>query len=140
MKMATGSASSHGEYAQSNILPTLCRGLVELCRARPEHPVAWLGHWLHANRPPPQVVSNGPGLVGNGPPAALGGREEVPPEDDDVGATAALSVVDDTTEHPLWANRSGEKINAHLTVDEVLGDSPVRLVCAHYLIAHAKAR
>lgn len=39
------------DYVAAEINPTLSRGLVALCAARPPNPVQWLGEWLRANRP-----------------------------------------------------------------------------------------
>ena len=38
-------------FAEEHIHPTLTRGLVALCRARPSNPVQWLGEWLVENKP-----------------------------------------------------------------------------------------
>ena len=43
-------------YVERTLTPTLTRGLVELCKAKPENPVEWLGRWLSANRPTPESV------------------------------------------------------------------------------------
>ena len=45
------------EYVSATIAPTLNRGLVELCRTKPEDPRTWLAHWLMAL--PNPVVSEG---------------------------------------------------------------------------------
>ena len=39
------------EYAHDSLNPTLTRGLIALCRARPADPTSWLAHWLLANNP-----------------------------------------------------------------------------------------
>ena len=40
---------------EERIHPTLTRGLVALCRARPSNPVQWLGEWLVENKPLPSA-------------------------------------------------------------------------------------
>ena len=49
--------SPPAEYAAEHLLPTLSKGLVEMCRERPDDPVAWLGRWLLENKPPPTLVN-----------------------------------------------------------------------------------
>ena len=55
---ASGAASAPSaarDYTEAALSPTLTRGLVELCRIRPDQPVKWLAHWLLANKPPPEA-------------------------------------------------------------------------------------
>ena len=44
-------------YVGRTLTPTLTRGLVVLCKTKPDNPVEWLGHWLSANRPTPESVA-----------------------------------------------------------------------------------
>ncbi|KAG8200279.1 hypothetical protein JTE90_021929 [Oedothorax gibbosus] len=39
------------EYLGRVVKPLLMKGLVKMCRERPENPVLWLGMWLLENRP-----------------------------------------------------------------------------------------
>ena len=39
------------EYAAATINPTLNKGLIALCRAKPANPTVWLAQWLIANNP-----------------------------------------------------------------------------------------
>ena len=50
-------ALSGTEYVGAKLEPTLKRGLVELCRARPEDPRTWLAEWLLANKPAPPLAA-----------------------------------------------------------------------------------
>ncbi len=45
------------EYFETNLKATLTRGLHALCTEKPTDPVAWLGEWLQANKPPPAAVA-----------------------------------------------------------------------------------
>ena len=54
---ASQAISPPTEYAAEHLLPTLSKGLVEMCRLRPEDPVEWLGKWLLENKPPPVLVN-----------------------------------------------------------------------------------
>lgn len=47
------------EYVGAKLEPTLKRGLVELCRARPEDPRTWLANWLLENKPAPPLAAAG---------------------------------------------------------------------------------
>ena len=49
-------ASGHDDrrcFVESHLTPTLTRGLVALCKAKPEEPVRWLAEWLLENKPSP---------------------------------------------------------------------------------------
>ncbi|XP_023244514.1 nucleoside diphosphate kinase homolog 5-like [Centruroides sculpturatus] len=49
-------ASAH-EYLAKSVNPTLLKGLVLLCKNKPENPIIWLADWLLANNPyNPQAV------------------------------------------------------------------------------------
>ena len=39
------------QYVSTQITPTLSKGLVALCQAKPAHPVEWLAQWLLENKP-----------------------------------------------------------------------------------------
>ena len=43
----------------AHITPTLSKGLVELCRAKPADPRTWLAEWLLANKPAPKLAAEG---------------------------------------------------------------------------------
>jgi len=47
------------EYTDTALKPTLQRGLVALCQARPDDPRTWLAEWLLANKPPPKLALAG---------------------------------------------------------------------------------
>lgn len=47
----TAATESASEYTGKHLTPTLSRGLVELCKAKPSDPVTWLAEYLLANRP-----------------------------------------------------------------------------------------
>ena len=47
------------EYCNAELLPTLNKGLVALCRARPADPRTWLANWLLENKPPPTEQAAG---------------------------------------------------------------------------------
>eukprot|EP00049_Salpingoeca_infusionum_P008176 m.132580 g.132580 ORF g.132580 m.132580 type:complete len:198 (+) comp13935_c0_seq1:412-1005(+) len=50
-------AESTRDYLESNVNPTLVRGLTALCKAKPEEPLRWLADWLEQNNPNrPDVV------------------------------------------------------------------------------------
>ncbi|KAK2958751.1 putative Nucleoside diphosphate kinase [Blattamonas nauphoetae] len=38
-------------YVTTYITPLLSKGLLELCKLKPENPIAWLGTWLLENNP-----------------------------------------------------------------------------------------
>ena len=50
---------SQTDYVGATLQPTLTKGLVELCRAKPEDPRTWLAEWLLANKPPPSLAAAG---------------------------------------------------------------------------------
>ena len=52
----SGLPASRQAYIDETITPTLSRGLVALCRARPDHPVQWLAEWLQQNKPTPTAM------------------------------------------------------------------------------------
>lgn len=58
---------------------------------------------------------------------------------DSIDPAAAAAAVIDVVREGMWERLGGGALEAALTVDAELGDSPVRLVCAHYLIALAKS-
>ena len=39
------------EFVESSLTPTLTKGLIALCRAKPDAPVEWLARWLLDNNP-----------------------------------------------------------------------------------------
>ena len=39
------------EFIESSLTPTLTKGLIALCRAKPDAPVEWLARWLLDNNP-----------------------------------------------------------------------------------------
>ena len=51
--------ASPSEYVGAHITPTLSKGLVELCRAKPADPRTWLAEWLLANKPAPKLAAEG---------------------------------------------------------------------------------
>eukprot|EP00118_Oscarella_pearsei_P005667 m.26070 g.26070 ORF g.26070 m.26070 type:complete len:209 (+) comp29106_c1_seq4:37-663(+) len=40
-----------GDYLTRTLMPTLQKGLTELCKTKPGDPVTWLSDWLHVNNP-----------------------------------------------------------------------------------------
>jgi len=45
------------DYLAKNVLPTLQKGLGELCEKKPEDPEKWLAEWLMGNNPNTPVIS-----------------------------------------------------------------------------------
>lgn len=63
-------AESAVQQVVDQMQPTLSRGLVALCEARPAEPVTWLASWLLANKPPPPAR----------PPPVIASLVAAPPE------------------------------------------------------------
>ena len=85
-------AASSTEYLASSLTPTLTKGLVALCEAKPADPVTWLARWLQANRPAPLVK----------PVPVSATVLELPPEDTIPGRVRALfSRLDTDPDHIL---------------------------------------
>ena len=47
------------DFVSEALQPTLTKGLVELCRARPDDPVSWLANWMLENKPAPSLAKEG---------------------------------------------------------------------------------
>ncbi|KAG8189739.1 hypothetical protein JTE90_012917 [Oedothorax gibbosus] len=40
-----------GAYLSKTVNPVLLKGLIQLCRQKPDNPLVWLADWLLANNP-----------------------------------------------------------------------------------------